>query len=69
MVRGRGPGRTGLGILGLGELELIQFGWMFQVSGVGLLPSSVASVRAAAAAAYYRGKDILAGPPHHQKRS
>ena len=56
-------------ILGLGGLGLIQFVWLFQVCGVGLLPPGIASVWAAAAAAYYRGNDVFtASAPQHQSR-
>lgn len=42
----------GLGVRGANSV------WVFQVRGVGLLPPRLASGRAAAAAAYYRGKDF-----------
>lgn len=68
MVRcqdGKGPGL----ILGLGGLvKLIRFAGVFQVRRVSLLPSGVASDRASAASAYYRGKDFTARAPHSPKR-
>lgn len=49
-------------------MELIKFAGVFQVRGVGLLPSGVASGRAAAASAYYRGKDFTAKASHQPAR-
>lgn len=64
-----GVGRDRAWILALGGLvELIQFAGVFQVRGVGLLPSGVASGRAAAASSYYRGKEFFTANASHQPK-
>lgn len=59
MVRCRGRKGPSLDPWPWGFAKLIQFVCVFQVRGVGLLPPRAAFGRAAAAAAYYRGKSIF----------
>lgn len=65
MVRRQGRKRLGLDPWPLG-LVGINSVWVFQVRGVGLLAPCLASGRAAAAAAYYRGKHFITVSAPHQ---